>query len=83
MSPMHHPFTSPSPVPPPIPPLSNCSYGQASAAAAWFGSLGYSLPFGCSLADFILDLASGEVGTQHRWAELTKPARARVACANV
>ncbi|KAI7836411.1 hypothetical protein COHA_009711 [Chlorella ohadii] len=47
-------------------------YGQAAMAAAWFGSLGYSLPFGSSLADFILDLASGDVGTQDRDGEASR-----------
>lgn len=42
-------------------------YGQAAAAADWFAGLGYPLPFGVSLADFILDLASADVATEHRW----------------
>ena len=43
-------------------------YGQAQQAADWFSQLGYTLPYGMSLADFILDLASGEVATDDRWA---------------
>lgn len=41
-------------------------YGAATAAAPWFTSLGYPLPYGVSLADFALDLASGEVAAAER-----------------
>ena len=42
-------------------------YGQAQQAAEWFSHLGYTLPYRVSLADFILDLASADVGTDDRW----------------
>lgn len=41
-------------------------YGGSADAIEWFGRLGYQCPFGTSVADFVLDLASGEVATQHR-----------------
>lgn len=47
--------------------------GRASEAATWFGHLGCTLPYGVNVADFVLDLASGEfendgpvLGTQGR-----------------
>jgi ABC-type multidrug transport system ATPase subunit len=36
-------------------------YGAASAAVPWFSALGFPCPFGVNVADFILDLAQGEV----------------------
>lgn len=36
-------------------------YGAASQVATWFTHLGFSLPYGVNVADFILDLAMGEV----------------------
>lgn len=45
-------------------------WGGAAAAAAWFAGLGYPLPYGSSLADFLLDLASGDVATEARCALL-------------
>ena len=36
-------------------------YGQGSGAAAWFEALGHPVPFGVNVADFILDIASGEI----------------------
>ena len=42
-------------------------YGCAQQAAEWFSQLGYTLPYRVSLADFILDLASGDVATDDRW----------------
>jgi hypothetical protein len=36
-------------------------YGQGCAAAGWFDQLGVALPFGVNVADFILDIASGEI----------------------
>lgn len=45
-------------------------YGAAAAAGPWFAALGYPLPFGVSLADFALDLASGEVAGVERCAGL-------------
>jgi hypothetical protein len=41
-------------------------YGAAQQAAEWFSRLGYSLPYGSSLADFILDLASADVSNPER-----------------
>jgi hypothetical protein len=45
-------------------------YGQASQAGTWFNALGYTLPYGTSVADFILDLASGDVAAGDRLAPL-------------
>ncbi len=44
-------------------------YGQAAHAVEFFGDLGAQLPFGVNVADFILDLASGdvEVGDRQVW----------------
>eukprot|EP00884_Botryococcus_braunii_P008026 jgi/Botrbrau1/17224/Bobra.0621s0002.1 len=36
-------------------------YGQADKVAEWFHSLGFVMPYGVNAADFILDLASGDV----------------------
>lgn len=36
-------------------------YGEAQAAAAWFERVGYKLPYGINVADFLLDLASGDI----------------------
>ncbi len=36
-------------------------YGNAQQAVEYFDRLGYTLPYRVSAADFILDLASGEV----------------------
>jgi ABC-type glutathione transport system ATPase component len=41
-------------------------YGRAAHAGDWFSRLGYTLPYGSSLADFILDLASADVALPHR-----------------
>lgn len=38
--------------------------GDAQAVAEWFSSLGYTLPYGVNVADFILDLSSGVVTTK-------------------
>ncbi|GLI64949.1 hypothetical protein VaNZ11_008354, partial [Volvox africanus] len=35
--------------------------GDANLAADWFGHFGFALPYGVSLADFILDCATGQV----------------------
>lgn len=35
--------------------------GRADAVVAWFGALGFPLPYGVNVADFLLDLAQGEV----------------------
>lgn len=34
---------------------------QAGMAADWFHRLGYTLPYGTNVADYILDLGSGTV----------------------
>lgn len=39
-------------------------YGDAQLATEWFHKLGYTLPYQINAADFILDLASGDVSTQ-------------------
>ncbi len=36
-------------------------YGKANAAADWFEQVGFPMPYGVNSADFILDLASGDV----------------------
>jgi len=36
-------------------------YGAAAAAVPWFATLGFACPYGVNVADFILDLAQGEV----------------------
>lgn len=36
-------------------------YGAAAAVVPWFSALGFPCPFGVNVADFILDLAQGEV----------------------
>lgn len=36
-------------------------YGSASLAADWFHRLGFTLPYGVNAADFLLDVASGDV----------------------
>jgi len=36
-------------------------YGRASLAADWFARLGYKMPYGVNAADFLLDVASGDV----------------------
>lgn len=39
--------------------------GKGSEAAHWFDRLGFACPFGTNIADWILDLASGEVAGKH------------------
>lgn len=39
---------------------------QALMAADWFHKLGFTLPYGTNVADFILDLASGAVLSDER-----------------
>ncbi|CAG9464710.1 unnamed protein product [Pedinophyceae sp. YPF-701] len=47
-------------------------FGHGSLAHAWFNSLGYAMPLGVNTADFLLDLASGDVGaTQQEARELS------------
>ena len=41
---------------------------QAALAADWFHKLGFTLPYGTNVADFILDLASGAVLSEERCA---------------
>ena len=36
--------------------------GPGSLAASYFAQIGYPLPFGVNVADFLLDLASGDIG---------------------
>ncbi|BDA45889.1 ABC transporter G family member 14 [Coccomyxa sp. Obi] len=36
-------------------------YGSANLAAEWFKNLGFVMPYGVNMADFILDVASGAV----------------------
>ena len=36
-------------------------YGRAQEVVPWFGALGFALPYGVNVADFLLDLAQGEV----------------------
>ena len=36
-------------------------------AADWFHKLGYTLPYGTNVADFILDLASGAILLDERY----------------
>ena len=40
---------------------------QAHMAADWFHKLGYMLPYGTNVADFILDLASGAILLDERY----------------
>lgn len=35
-------------------------YGQGSAAGPWFTALGHPVPYGVNVADFMLDISSGE-----------------------
>ena len=41
-------------------------YGPAKHAIDWFDRLSYTLPYGINAADFILDLASSDVGLGQR-----------------
>ncbi|KAF8055666.1 rca [Scenedesmus sp. PABB004] len=36
-------------------------YGAASGVVPWFSGLGFEMPYGVNVADFLLDLAQGEV----------------------
>jgi hypothetical protein len=36
-------------------------YGGAQAVLSWFAALGFDCPYGVNVADFLLDLAQGEV----------------------
>lgn len=41
--------------------VDNGCAGQADKVADWYNSLGFVMPYGVNAADFILDLASGDV----------------------
>ena len=41
-------------------------YGRAQLADDYFEKMGYSLPYRVNVADFILDLASGDVSIEGR-----------------
>lgn len=41
-------------------------YGKGAEAAAWFDRLGFACPYGVNIADWILDLASGEVSGKQK-----------------
>jgi hypothetical protein len=43
-------------------------YGSAEQAVDWFDLMGYTLPYRVNAADFLLDLASGDVSTDKRCA---------------
>jgi energy-coupling factor transporter ATP-binding protein EcfA2 len=36
-------------------------YGPSAAVVPWFATLGFAMPYGVNVADFLLDLAQGEV----------------------
>ena len=36
-------------------------YGSSAAVVPWFATLGFAMPYGVNVADFLLDLAQGEV----------------------
>jgi ABC-type multidrug transport system ATPase subunit len=36
-------------------------YGTSAAVVPWFATLGFAMPYGVNVADFLLDLAQGEV----------------------
>lgn len=36
-------------------------YGPSAAVVPWFAALGFAMPYGVNVADFLLDLAQGEV----------------------
>lgn len=55
-----------SPAPPERSRATRCSTARRRQQP-WFDALGYTLPYGVSLADFVLDLASGEVATEERY----------------
>ena len=44
-------------------------HGPAAQAVDWFDCLGYALPYRVNAADFILDLASGDVASGGRGGE--------------
>jgi hypothetical protein len=55
-------------------------YGKGSEAAGWFERLGFACPFGVNIADWILDLASGEVAGVKKCVATGAP-RAAAGCA--
>lgn len=50
----------------------SCPPGEGQKAAEWFEKLGYKMPYGINTADFILDLASGDVATRKLQGEGTR-----------
>jgi hypothetical protein len=55
-----------------FPYISYSSSGEGQKAAEWFEKLGYKMPYGINTADFILDLASGDVATRKLQGEGTR-----------
>jgi hypothetical protein len=55
-----------------FPYISFFSSGEGQKAAEWFEKLGYKMPYGINTADFILDLASGDVATRKLQGEGTR-----------
>ncbi|EFN53135.1 hypothetical protein CHLNCDRAFT_32365 [Chlorella variabilis] len=54
-------------------------YGKGAEAAAWFDRLGFACPYGVNIADWILDLASGEVsGKQNSGGDVEAPSLVEV-----
>ncbi len=49
-------------------------YGRAQLADAFFACLGAQLPYRVNVADFVLDLASGDAATEGRCAHVGAPA---------
>ena len=47
-------------------------YGASGVAADWFHRLGFTLPYGVNAADFLLDVASGDVGSASRPGEASR-----------
>lgn len=52
-------------------------YGPAASTDEWFDRLGYRLPYRVNVADFILDISSGDVFREDR---CSPPAPHRAAC---
>ena len=48
-------------------------YGPADKADEWFDRLGYTLPYRVNVADFILDISSGDVQRGDRWVSRGAP----------
>ena len=56
-----------------------CTNGRAQLADEFFNVLGAHLPYRVNVADFILDLASGDVASGDRWARCACPGGAPLA----